>query len=358
MNGAKAWAASLLALVAVGIGAHGDVAGASVRSSESMKPCSVVVAPGPDAGLCTVPDPGAGDTLPAGYDSGVRVSVTGVQYGPDPAELLDLYLPTSTTPAPVIVFFHGGGWIGGSRALVAQSLLREVLDGYAVVSVDYRLAPIVQFPVPLQDAKTAIRWVKAHAAQYRLRADEVFAAGASAGGHIAAMVAMTPGLFEPTDLTPQLAAQDSRVVGAVLEVGPLNLNALSLEGDTWGPALVAEFLGCPEPSAAQPVTCSEEQMAAASPISYVTRDDPPIYLAYGSQDTLVPPATNAFELAHEFTQLGNGRSAAVDEVQNLGHNLDIDGLNITRLHAFLDRVRDGSHARVTLGSAKAVVLRK
>ena len=261
MRGAKAaGAAVLFALVAaiVGVCAHEGAARVSVRSVQPMKPCSVVVVAGPDAGICTVPNPGAGDTLPAGYDSGVRVSVASIQYGADPAELLDLYLPPTTTPAPVIVFFHGGGWIGGSRAPVAQSLLREVLHGYAVVSVDYRLAPMVQFPVPLQDAKTSIRWVKAHAAEYRLRADDVFAAGASAGGHIAAMVAVAPGLFEPTDLPPELAAEDSRVVGAVLEVGPLNLNALGHEADPshWGRDLVAKLLGCPAALADQPVTCS------------------------------------------------------------------------------------------------------
>ena len=99
-------------------------------------------------------------------------------------------------------------------------------------------------------------------------------------------------------------------------------------------------------------------MTAASPISYVTRDDPPIYLAYGSQDTLVPPATNAFELAREFAQLGKGREVAIDEVENLGHNLDNDGLNITRLHAYLDRVLHDSTARLTVGRAKTMFLRK
>src|SRR5258705_120223 len=98
----------------------------------------------------------------------------------------------------------------GTRVTARAAVIFAV--AVAVVSVDYRLAPAVRFPVPLQDAKTAIRWVKAHAAQYHLRADQVLAAGASAGGHLASMVAVTPGLFEPTNLPPELAAQTSRVV--------------------------------------------------------------------------------------------------------------------------------------------------
>jgi acetyl esterase/lipase len=268
----------------------------------------------------------------------------GVPYGPDPLQVLDLYLPDTTTPAPVIVFFHGGGWVGGSRNLVAQSLLRQIPKGFAVVSADYRLAPAVQFPVPLEDAKTAVRWVKAHAAQFHLRADMVFVAGSSAGGHLAAMVAVTAGTFEPSGLPPGLAAQSSRVVGAFVEVGPLDLSALSAEAGTWGPGLVAQLLGCTEPTAEEPVPCDDVQKSAASPISYVTPDDPPMYLGYGSLDQLVPPSTNAYELAHAYARVGLRHRVAVDEVPHLGHNLDIDGVNVTRLGAFLDGIRDRAPA--------------
>jgi acetyl esterase/lipase len=225
-------------------------------------------------------------------------------------------------------------------------LLREVARGYAVVSVDYRPAPGVPFPAPLVDAKTAIRWVKAHASQFGLRADRVFVAGSSAGGHLAAMVALTAGEFEPTDLPPELAEQNSRVVGAFLEVGPLDLSALSREANTWGPGLVAQFLGCPAPSLERLVTCTEAAMAAASPINYVTRDDPPVYLGYGALDRLVPPTTNAYPLARQYARLGVGRHAAVDEVSHLGHNLDIDGVNVTKLRAFLDEICAVAPARV------------
>jgi acetyl esterase/lipase len=293
------------------------------------------------ASACTVPPPGPGDVLPVGYQAGVVASVPNLQYGPDAEQQLDLYLPQAI-PAPVLVYFHAGGWVAGERGFVAQSILREVSRGYAVASVEYRLAPNVVFPVPLQDAKTAVRWVKAHAQEFGLRTDMVFATGASAGGHLAAMVATTPGLFEPTDLSPELAAQDSRVAGAVSLVGPLDLNALGQEVGTWGPPLVSTLLGCPAPGDDQPATCSAAAMAAASPITYVTPDDPPIYLSYGMQDDLVTASANGLAMAVDYAQLGRRIEARYDLAPNQGHNVDIDGTNVTMLDRFLDSTRDGT----------------
>jgi acetyl esterase/lipase len=289
---------------------------------------------------CMVQPAGPADRLPLGYEIGVAATFPNIHYGDDAQQQLDLYVP-NTTAAPVIVFFHAGGWVAGDRTTVAQAILQEVTRGYAVASVEYRLAPQVRFPVPLQDAKTAIRWVKAHAAQFGLRADKVFAAGSSAGGHLAAMVAVTPGLFEPGDVPPDLAAQDSRVVAAVSFVGPLDLNSLGGEVGTWGPGLVSTLLGCAAPAPDEPATCSQDAMAAASPVSYVTRDDPPIYLSYGVEDTLVPPSTNGLVMATEYAQLGRRLEARYDLVQDQGHNVDIEGANITMLDRFLDWNVDG-----------------
>jgi acetyl esterase/lipase len=340
-----AFAAMTVAATLTGAGLAGAATGAEPKAAPlPVLPCTITT-DGPDTGLCVVPDPTAPvDTQPEGYDSGARPTVVGIQYGPDPAQLLDLYLPAGSAPAPVIVYFHPGGWIGGTRTEVTQAILREVPRGYAVVSVDYRLAPAVRFPVPLEDAKTAVRWVKAHAREYHLRADQVIAAGASAGGHLAAMVAVTPGRFEPTGLPRELAAQSSRVAGAVSFVGLLDLGAASRAEGTFGPGIVAALLGCPDPTPEVFVTCSEDAMAAASPVNYVSRAAPPMYLGYGDLDTLVPPATNGRVMAARYADLGKARQAPFDEVETQGHTIDVDGVNVTRLDAFVDRVRAGAGA--------------
>jgi acetyl esterase/lipase len=328
-----------VAVTLTGATLAGAAVGPAKPSPLPVLPCTIAT-DGPDTGLCVVSDPAApADTLPDGYDSGARPTVEGIQYGPDPAQLLDLYLPATPRPTPVIVYFHPGGWVAGSRAPVTQAILREVPRGYAVASVDYRLAPAVRFPVPLQDAKTAVRWVKAHAREYRLRADRVLAAGMSAGGHLAAMVAVTPGTYEPTGLPPELSAQSSRVAGAVSLVGLLDLGAASREEGTWGPGIVAALLGCPDPTPEVVVTCPEDAMAAASPVNHVSRAAPPLYLGYGDLDTLVPPATNGKLMATRYAELGKAGQAAFDEVETQGHNLDVDGVNVTQLDAFVDSVR-------------------
>jgi acetyl esterase/lipase len=335
-----AFAAVTVAATLTGAGLAGAATGADRKAAPLPVLACAIATDGPETGLCVVPDPAvAGDTLPEGYDSGARPTVEGIQYGPDPAQLLDLYLPGTAAPAPVIVYFHSGGWIGGTRAEVTQAILREVPRGYAIVSVDYRLAPAVRFPVPLEDAKTAVRWVKAHAREYHLRADQVMAAGASAGGHLAAMVAVTPGRFEPTGLPPELAKQSSRVVGAVSFVGLLDLGAASGEEGSFGPGIVAALLGCPDPTPEVFVTCSEDAMAAASPVNYVGRNAPPIYLGYGDLDTLVRPGTNGHVMATRYAELGKAHQAPFDQVETQGHTIDIAGVNVTKLDAFVDGVR-------------------
>jgi len=277
---------------------------------------------------CVVPNPGRANKLPAGFVAPVGVTVADVQYGPDPSQLLNLYLP-SARPAPVLVFAHSGGWTGGDRTVVPQAILREVQRGYAVASIDYHLSPQSVFPVALQDMKTAVRWAKVRGGQYGLRADEVFAAGASAGGNLAAMVALTPGQFEPTDLPPDLASVDSTVRGAITMSGVLNLNDVGSVG--LGLQFVPSYIGSGDPNA----------IAQASPINYVTPSAPPMYIANGLWDGLVRPNANGLLMSLRYLQVGRVRAAYYDLVRNQGHNLDADGLNVTVFDFWLDAVRDG-----------------
>jgi acetyl esterase/lipase len=280
---------------------------------------------------CVVPTPGPASKLPANYAAQVGLTIGPIQYGPDPVQLLDLYLPApSQRPAPVILFLHSGGFVGGNRSAVSQAIQREVLRGYAVASVEYHLSPAVQFPVALQDVKTAIRWAKAGGSQYGLRPDEAFVAGYSAGGNLAAMAALTPGQFEPTNLPPDLAAQDSRVRGAITMSGVLSLNdTASVPG--WGPAFVGQYVGSLDPTA----------MATASPVNYVTPSSPPMYIAQGVWDGLCRPVQSGMTMAHRYAGVGRATVAYYDAVKNQGHNLDLDGMNVTVFDFWLDAVRDG-----------------
>jgi acetyl esterase/lipase len=129
-------------------------------------------------------------------------SVPGVVYGSyvDAAGqtqklLLDMLLPTgATSPARVVVWVHGGGWRSGSRAPIPTRAANLCPRGCAVVSIDYRLTGVARWPAQIHDVRAAVRWLRAHAAQYNLDPTRVAAWGNSSGGHLAAVLATAGGV--------------------------------------------------------------------------------------------------------------------------------------------------------------------
>ena len=110
--------------------------------------------------------------------------------------LLDLYLPeTIDKPAPVIVYVHGGGWIGGDKHEVLFGI-ELVKRGYAMVSINYRFSNEAVYPAQIYDCKAAVRWVRAHSKFYNLDGAHIGAWGASAGGHLVALLGTTGGVKE------------------------------------------------------------------------------------------------------------------------------------------------------------------
>ena len=109
-----------------------------------------------------------------------------------PAQKLDLYLPQGKGPFPLVINIHGGGFMMGSKdmldAPIAEALLAR---GVAVASIDYRLSGEAQFPAAIEDAKAAVRFLRANAATYRLDPDRFLAFGQSAGGNLASLVGTT-----------------------------------------------------------------------------------------------------------------------------------------------------------------------
>ena len=134
---------------------------------------------------------------PSGSDmvdvSGVTRKWLDVPYAPDsPSQVLDIYLPEEGEgPFPTYIFLHGGAFIVGDKRDVQFLLAAEGVNrGYAVVSVEYRRALESKAPNALYDVKSAVRFLRAHAAEYRLDPDRAALMGYSAGGHIAAGAAI------------------------------------------------------------------------------------------------------------------------------------------------------------------------
>lgn len=130
---------------------------------------------------------------------------------------LDLYLPAGTKGFPVLVWFHGGGLEGGSKASKETKALaqRFAADGIAVASAGYRLSPKVTAPAYLEDAAAAVAWVSRHIAEQGGDPRALFVAGHSAGGYLAAMLAADPRFLAATGLAPDAIAGVIPVSGQV-----------------------------------------------------------------------------------------------------------------------------------------------
>jgi acetyl esterase/lipase len=195
---------------------------------------------------------------------------------------LDLYLPKEGTNLPLIINIHCGAFKAGSKEQgVPLDYLRQ---GYAVASINYRLSQHAKFPAQIEDCKAAVRWLRAHAGEYRLDANHIAAWGAFAGGHLAAMLGTTG---DVKDLDVGANRDQASCVQAVVDYfGPtdfLQMDAHRLpNGMTHAPANSpeSELIG-------GAIQENQDKAAKANPITYVTLGDPPFLICHGDQDTLV-----------------------------------------------------------------------
>lgn len=259
-------------------------------------------------------DPTA-DVLPEAWGPTEAADVrSDLAYGPDPLHRYDLYLPADAADAPVILYLHSGGWIGGDRSFVPDMVLRFLDHGYAIASVDYRLAPASVFPGPVEDVKRAVREIKAMGvATGLIDPDRIVVYGTSAGGHLAAFAATTVGLFEPPDLTAGAREVDSAVAAIVSAVGPTDLVQLYSHPNAWAAPMSGTFMGCFP-------NCTAEQLEVANPGRYLHADIPPAYWVYGSLDPLVDATAQGLVIAQQWADAGG--ESWIDIVDDGDHNLD------------------------------------
>jgi acetyl esterase/lipase len=196
---------------------------------------------------------------------------------------LDLYLPDSASPQPfpLVIWIHGGAWRQGSKdRCPARFLLQE---GFAVASINYRLSQHAIYPAQIQDCKTAVRWLRAHAGQYGLDPDHFGAWGSSAGGHLAALLGTT-GHVDAFDLGPH-PELSSRVQAVCDFFGPtdfLRMNDHPGRMDHNAPdSPESQLVG-------GPIQEHPEKTAQANPVTHVAKDAPPFLIMHGDRDPLVP----------------------------------------------------------------------
>jgi acetyl esterase/lipase len=191
---------------------------------------------------------------------------------------LDLYLPEKVRgPLPVVVWIHGGGWSSGSKDGCRAAWLSG--KGYAVASINYRLSQQAVFPAQIEDCKAAIRWLRANAGKYHLDADHVGVWGASAGGHLVALLGTTGGVKE-LDGKGGNSDQSSRVQCVVDWFGPTDMLRIETRDDK-PDTPVAKLIG-------GTVHENREKARKASPLYYVGKESAPFLIMHGDKDPLVP----------------------------------------------------------------------
>jgi acetyl esterase/lipase len=205
------------------------------------------------------------------------------------AQRLDLYLPpTGEGPFPVVVWVHGGGWQGGDKRLGPSSpALALRARGFAVASVNYRLSGEATFPAQIHDVKAAVRWLRANAARHRLDGARMGAWGVSAGGHLAALLGTSGGVAELEGSALGNATHSSRVAAVVDWYGPADFPNFAAHGLAAGCGAVRSLaeLGA---LLGGPPSQWPEAARLASPVTWVSADDPPFLIQHGTEDCTVP----------------------------------------------------------------------
>ena len=216
---------------------------------------------------------------------------------------LDLYVPAEPPgePIPGIVVIRGGGFRRGDKegfAFVADYLAQA---GLAAASIEYRTSQEARFPAAVQDAKAAVRWIRAHAGSYRINGSAIGAIGSSSGGYLALMLATTHGIPEFEGSGGKDTVSD-RVQAAVSMAGPTNLisrfesEAQVVSGRDTARSRVETFLG-------QSLDQARDLWEAASPVTYVDRHAAPVLLIHGQSDQTVP-YLQSLELVERYQHVG------------------------------------------------------
>jgi acetyl esterase/lipase len=207
----------------------------------------------------------------------------------NPRQTLDLLLPRAPKgekPLPVVVNIHGGAWQSGDKSNGLPQLAGLVSTGdYAAASIGYRLSGEATWPAQIHDCKAAIRWIRANAEKYHLDPDRIGVMGGSAGGHLVALLGTGAGIEAlEGDLGPDKGV-GTRVKCVVDQFGPSDLLTI---GDHPS-SIKHNAAGSPESKLlGGPIPDRKDMARAASPITYVSKDDPPFLIIHGDNDQTVP----------------------------------------------------------------------
>jgi acetyl esterase/lipase len=241
---------------------------------------------------------------------------------------LDLYVPKNATqPLPLVVWIHGGAWMMGDKRPTPAVRLLE--NGFAVASIHYRFSTTAPFPAQIYDCKAAVRWLRANADQYGIDPNHIGVWGASAGGHLAALLGTTNGSAYLEGSVGNHTDVSSDVQAVVDWFGPSDFFTMPIgkrqfrEGED--PELLL-FGG----------RGSEKRELAelAGPFYHADEADVPFLIMHGDKDNLVPPAQS--QMLHEKLKAA-GVDSTLIVMEGMGHGFGWEAEVFEPVEAFFKR---------------------
>jgi len=213
----------------------------------------------------------------------------------------DLYLPKNRSRAPLLIAMHGGGWRGGGRGFYKYWGPFLARHGYALFTIEYRLGKSGAYPAAVYDVKAAIQFMRANAGEFGIDPDHIGLMGDSAGGYLAAVLALAGDRFVERYSDDANAGTPANVQAVVGFYGIYNMAAQWKQDMkvTPGDSITQDFLGV-SPSR------NPQIYREASPLSYVTPDhkDVRFLLIHGDRDNLVDPSTQSGAFNTALTRAG------------------------------------------------------
>lgn len=218
-----------------------------------------------------------------------------VPYGPHARNVLDFYAAQGDGPRPLLVFIHGGGWVGGDKSQ-AFAQFKPFLDkGISYAAVNYRLTGENPLPAPVHDAARAIQFLRSKAVEWNIDKDRIALTGGSAGACTSMWILLHDDLADPNAEDP-VQKESTRVTAAAVSGGQTSIDPKVIEG--WlGPNVLKHRMinmAVGEPTIEGALENYEKHKALYvefSPFNHLSKGDPPLFMTYGGNMSL--PSENA-----------------------------------------------------------------
>lgn len=272
------------------------------------------------------------------YEANPRTQ-TGTQYGAHERQVLDFWQAKGDGPRPLVVYIHGGGWVGGDKEKINPTEIERLLAaGVSVASISYRYSTIAPFPAPIRDAGLAVQYLRHHAEQFNIDPARVACYGRSAGATSSLWLAYHDDLADPGAEDPVLR-ESTRLTCAGAIAAPTTLDKQTM--DEWFGMKVATHPAIyPFYGVTDEAELYSERIRAiaaeASPINHLSVDDPPVFLDYQGREKPLAEEHSAGEVVHH-SLLGKKLKTAADEmgVEVLLHTRETEFTPETDLIDFL-----------------------